>query len=356
MSLSPTATVPAHGAPLFEADFKSIPADFQVSENLPFEFSGEGEHLYLKIEKTERNTADVVKGLRRCFNLAKKDIGVAGLKDRHAVTSQWFSVHTPLDETRLTRWLESDDAPPYRLLESVRHTKKLRSGAHDSNTFVITLKNVALLSNDKSLVDARIKTLVRTGFPNYYGPQRFGRNGSNLSAAVHWLTHQQRIPSLARDKRSLYLSAVRSDAFNRILSARVERGNWNQLRRGELCVLNGSNSVFSVTDAERDATEERLKTFDVHPSAPLIGKGDSLSLYDARTDDEAVLSANSKHEALVVALSNLRVEASHRSTRALCLDLKHRWIDDTTLELSVTLAPGVFATTLLAELFTERSV
>jgi len=213
--------VPAHGAPLFEARFKSVAADFQVTENLPFELCGDGEHLYLRIEKTDRNTSDVVKGLRRCFKVTKKDVGVAGLKDRQAVTSQWFSVRTPADEAPLTRWLETDDAPPFRLLEAARHSKKLRTGAHSANAFLITLKDVAFLDSDKEAVDARVQSLVANGFPNYFGPQRFGRNGLNLTSAVHWLTHQERIPSITREKRSRYLSAVRSAAFNRVLAARV---------------------------------------------------------------------------------------------------------------------------------------
>ena len=227
------------------------------------------------------------------------------------------------------------------------------TGGHSANAFVITLKDVALLNGDKEAIAARIKGLSATGFPNYYGPQRFGRNGSNLTSAVHWLTHQERIPSMSREKRSLYLSAVRSAAFNRVLAARVLRGNWNELRRGELCVLNGSNSVFTVTDEDYESTVGRMNEFDVHPSAPLIGKGSILSEGDARNDDEAVLATDPKHPALVTALTHLRVDASHRSTRALCPDLTHRWVDDRTLEISVTLAPGVFATTLLAELFTE---
>lgn len=346
---------PAHGAALFSARFKSIPADFQVAEKLPFEFSGQGEHLYLRLEKTERNTSDVIKALRRCFKVSKKDVGVAGLKDRQAVTNQWFSVHTPADEAPLTRWLESDDAPPFRLLESARHSKKLRTGAHSANEFVITLKDVVMLDSDKEAINARVQSLVARGFPNYFGPQRFGRNGSNLTSAVHWLTHQERIPSLAREKRSMYLSAVRSAAFNRVLSARVARGNWNQLRRGELCVLHGTNSVFTPTEAEHEATVTRLNEFDVHPSAPLIGKGALLCEHDALADDEAVLAEDPKNTALVTALTHLRVDASNRATRALCQDLNHTWVDDQTLEISVTLAPGVFATTLLNELFMERS-
>ena len=343
--------IPTYGAPLFKAKFKSAPEDFKVVEQLPFEFSGEGEHLYLLIEKTERNTSDVVKALRRCFKVVKKDIGVAGLKDRQAVTTQWFSVHTPANDAPLTRWLASDDAPPFRLIESTRHSKKLRTGAHSANAFVVTLKEVELLNSDKDAIDARIRQLASAGFPNYYGPQRFGHNGSNLKSAVHWLTHQERIPSLSREKRSLYLSAVRSAAFNRVLSERVKQGNWNQLRRGELCVLNGTNSVFTPTDAEFEKTQARIDELDVHPSAPLIGKiGSSEASNEAREMDLEVLSQDPKHSALVTALTHLRVDASHRATRALCRELTHRWIDDQTIEISVTLAPGVFFTVLLGQL------
>lgn len=355
---------PAHGGPLFYARFKTTPQDFCVFEQLNIAFSGEGEHLYLHIEKTDRNTADLVKGLARCFGVPKKDIGTAGMKDKLAVTSQWISVLTPLNDEPLTQWLASDDAPPFRLLESVRHSKKLRVGAHTGNRFVIRLNEVEPIDSEhaqqapqndlKKAVQLRIEQLSQHGFPNYYGPQRFGHQGKNLTAAQRWLTTHEKIPSMARDKRSLYLSAVRSDGFNRVLASRVNAGNWNQLRSGDVCVLNGTRSVFTFSDAEFDATQARVDAFDVHPGAHLMGDGDLHSTGEAYAIDDAVLNRDPHYGALVKALTRLRVDASHRATRALCADLSHQWIDDKTLELSFELTPGVFATTLLAELFKEK--
>jgi tRNA pseudouridine13 synthase len=358
----------AHGPPVFTAAFKAQPADFQVDEVLPFSFTGDGEHLYLRLVKTDRNTSDVVKALKRCYQVVQKDIGTAGLKDKRAVTTQWFSIRTPLDETPLARWLDSPDAPPFELVESHRHQRKLRTGAHSANRFVITLRDVLMLDNTSADVSVsntaapdthqqgmqnRLQTLVENGFPNYFGPQRFGRHGVNLTQAYHWLCAGKKPGSMARDKRSLYLSAVRSAAFNRIVAARVQLGNWNTLRAGEACALNGSNSVFALNDADRAEALQRLNDNDIHPTAPLIGSGDWVSVGEAREHDETLLSQDEYYPQLLHSLKLLRVDASQRATRALCADLTAQWLDDQTLQLSVTLAPGVFATALLNELFRE---
>jgi len=369
---APPPTPAAHGGSLFSARFKSNPEDFCVSEQLNIDFSGAGEHLYLHVEKTGRNTSDLVKGVSRCFGVPKKDIGTAGMKDKHAVTSQWLSVLTPQNEEPLVQWLATEGAPPFRLLDSARHSKKLRSGAHTGNRFVIRLNDVqpmepvrfklagsadvSELTNSafQEAISQRVQQLVNHGFPNYYGPQRFGNDGNNITAAIKWLTASEKIPSMAREKRSFYLSAVRSAAFNRVLAARVQAGTWNTLRSGDVCVLDGTRSVFTATDEDFDATQIRIEAFDVHPGARLIGDGEFMSTGVAKAADDAVLKSDTHYDALVKALCKLRMDASHRATRALCKDLSHRWIDNKTLEICVGLTPGVFATTLLAELFTER--
>lgn len=358
----------AHGPPLFTAGFKAQPVDFQVDEVLPFSFTGDGEHLYLRLAKTDRNTSDVVKALKRCYQVVQKDIGTAGLKDKRAVTTQWFSIRTPLDETPLARWLDSPDAPPFELVEWHRHQRKLRTGAHSANRFVITLRDVMMLDNPlddvsesyaagpdthKQRIQNRLQTLVENGFPNYFGPQRFGRHGANLTQAYHWLCAGKKPGSMSRDKRSLYLSAVRSAAFNRIVAARVQRGNWNTLRAGEGCALNGSNSVFALNDEDRAEALQRLNDSDIHPTAPLIGRGEWVSVGEAREQDEIVLSQDEYYPQLLHSLKLLSVDAAQRATRALCTDLTGQWLDERTLQLSVTLAPGVFATALLNELFQE---
>jgi len=116
----------AHGGALISANIKTSAQDFRVHERLTIPFSGSGEHLYLYIEKTERNTSDVVKALRRYYKVPHKAIGVAGQKDKHAITRQWFSVCTPQSESVLAERLAADDAPPLQLVSAARHLKKLR--------------------------------------------------------------------------------------------------------------------------------------------------------------------------------------------------------------------------------------
>jgi len=355
VNIAPPTVTPAHGSPLFDAVFKAQPSDFQVAEQLSIPFTGDGEHLYLHIEKTQRNTSDVVKALCRCYGVIKKDVGVSGQKDRQAVTSQWFSVRTPLDEKPLLTILESDNAPPFRCLDAKRHQKKLRLAAHNANRFVIRLTDVNWLNEEPNSLKHRVEALIAIGFPNYYGPQRFGRQGANLAEAIAWLGEGTPIRSIKRDNRSRYLSSVRSAAFNWMLNARVEKGDWNQLRQGELVSLHGTNSVFTLMESERIETEQRLKDFDVHPSVPLVGRGESLATRIALADDTSQWTDYPNSDVIQRGLMSLKVDASHRATRALCRDLAVSSIDETTLEICVTLDPGVFATTLLMELFKERT-
>jgi len=251
-------------------------------------------------------------------------------------------------------WLASDDAPPFRLRQVRRHQKKLRTGAHTANQFIVTLTDVQSKQVTTADITERINTLKVNGFPNYFGPQRFGRHGQNLTDAIQWITADGPIRQLPRDKRSLYLSAIRSAAFNLVLAARVQGLNWNKVRTGELCQLNGSNSVFVMAAADNASTQERVAQMDVHPTAPLIGAGQSLSEHEAFSSDTNVLATFPHYETVLKGLTTVRVEASQRATRARCDDLTWQWLDEHTMQICVTLAPGVFATTLLGELFQEQ--
>jgi len=358
--LLPPATPAAHGDALISAEFKRSAEDFRVHEQLNFPLTGTGEHLFLHLEKTARNTSDAVKFLRRCYGVSQKAVGVAGQKDKHAITTQWFSVCTPQTEEVIAARLDGDDAPPIRLLNAQRHQKKLRIGAHCANEFVIILHDVNRLNTDRDALEKRVNTLKVEGFPNYFGPQRFGAGGQNFNAAAKWLLASHAIASIPRLRRSMYLSAVRSAAFNHVLAERVRNGSWNRIRLGELCSLDGSNSLFTVTEQDMPTTEHRAQQMDVHPSAPLIGRGRTASENDARQNrasqnyalqnDDEMLASFPHLKNLEAALTQLRVDASVRATRARCDDLALSWRDERTLELRFTLAPGVFATTLLAEM------
>lgn len=393
-------TPAAFGPALFTALYKVQPMDFQVSEVLDIELDGTGEHLYLHIEKTATNTDEVASLLEKICAVTSADIGVSGLKDRHAVTRQWFSVRTPgekdtveaaLDEfnraarlqmqamvTSITPDVASITPAPYckqlTLLDSARHSRKLRSGAHQGNHFVIVLRDVLPLlektgefearepaglpvcgaengqsassaSTMVAAVENRIGLLAARGFPNYIGPQRFGQGGQNLVRARQWFRQPKKRTS--RQQRSLWLSAARSALFNEICAARVSQGNWQQLLAGEPAVLDGTRSFFDSALATRDELETRLAAFDIHPSAAWWGRGRTLAQAECAELEQQVLSL---HADLCTGLERGGLSQERRALRARATGLQHTWLDDRSLELRFHLSPGIFATTLLREL------
>ena len=352
MPLSVPETPAAWGEPLFRAQFKMLPADFLVSEVLNIEFDGQGEHLYLHIEKTSVNTDEIVELLAKVFQVESKAIGFAGMKDRHAVTTQWFSVVTPSNEDLLTQTLlefsTADKAA--RLLEAHRHSRKLRRGAHSANKFVITLKDIEPIPDDsnstfKSSVNERIASIEQFGFPNYIGPQRFGFGGQNFSRACQWFRQPKKRAS--RQQRSLWLSAARSAVFNQVCAERVRSNSWQQLLHGEPAVLDGSKSFFDTSNSTKSELDQRIATFDIHTSAPWWGRGATPAKAGCLDFEDAALA---EFEEVLTGLEKAGLSQERRAIRTRAVELQARWVNDSTLELSFLLSPGVFATTLLCEL------
>ncbi|UTW46180.1 tRNA pseudouridine(13) synthase TruD [bacterium SCSIO 12696] len=227
----------AHGGPVGEANFRVEPADFVVDEQLGFEPSGDGEHLLLHLRKTNQNTRWLVGQLAERAQVRPADVGYCGLKDRRAVTSQWFSLYLPKRELDVTDLCAIEGV---ELLQSGRHPRKLRRGTHRANRFRIRLGS---LTGDRSTLQQRLQAVAEQGVPNYFGEQRFGHNGGNLQQFQDGFVHRSG-DDRARYKRqsgkgkrggqsSLYVSAGRSYLFNRVLAKRVEEGTWNQLMPGE---------------------------------------------------------------------------------------------------------------------------
>ena len=313
----------AHGVPLFAADIRSKPEDFQVSEELGYAFSGEGEHDYLWIEKIGANTEWVARQLARHAGVPAKDIGYSGLKDRHAVTQQWFSI---------PRWHAPDwqalDLEGVRVLDVQRHHRKLRRGAHKANAFRILLRGENL-SGHSAALEQRLRVIREQGVPNYFGEQRFGRDGNNLELADLFAAGKR----LPRHKRSIAISTMRSLVFNEQLDERVRAGTWNQVLAGDKANLDGTNSVFEVETVAEDLLR-RCQALDIHPAGELIGDGSTLG-----------------PDAWLAALAKARVEPGTRSLRLRVGDLAWDIAEDT-VELSFRLGRGAFATVVLRELAT----
>jgi len=220
------------------ARLKVSPADFVVDEVLGYEPTGSGEHIWIQFRKTGCNTRDVIDSIARLTGVAARNIGYSGLKDRQAITTQWLSVPLPMTAT-MPQF--SDGLEGVEILRCERSDRKLRIGTHKKNRFQIVLRDV---DGDMDHLAAQLDTVSQHGFPNYFGAQRFGRNGQNLNAARSMFAGKRK--KLSRFKRGLYLSATRAWLFNRVLEARVKASDWLTVLDGDVCMLEGSQSIFSA--------------------------------------------------------------------------------------------------------------
>ncbi len=327
----------AHGLPLPPAELKSVPEDFHVEEQLSFAPSGSGPHLLLQVEKRTANTHWVAKQIAQLARVAAADVGYAGLKDRHAVAVQWFSV--PALASSADFWSDVS-TPEFRVRQVLANSRKLRRGALCGNRFRIRLRQVSWSSEQLQL---KLDALRAQGAPNYFGPQRFGREGSNLERVASWV--QTEVAPRGRAERSFALSAARSLVFNAVLARRVEAGDWSQLASGDLASLDGSGSHFTVSAVD-DELRRRLKVFDIHPSGPLWGRGDPASSGRALQHEMAVA------QELAPIIGLLQREGLSQERRALRCAIRELAVerDGNTVCLSFLLGRGEFATAVLREI------
>ena len=327
----------AHGSPLFQGQIKKAPDDFRVEEVLGFVPTGEGEHDFLRIEKTDSNTAWVARQLAAHAGVAAIDVGYAGLKDRRAVTTQWFSVRRPAGDG--TDW-STLQVSGVRLLEHTQHRRKLKTGSHAGNRFCIVVRG---MPGDRGQVDERLKAMQVSGVPNYFGLQRFGRRAHNLALASAVFEGKR----MKRNLRSIAISAARSFIFNEVLSARVAGGSWGRLVPGEPANLDGSASIF-VPSCEDDTLFARLQALDIHPTGPLWGAGKMLVSGEIANLERTLAD---KHRMLASGLEELAARPGRRALRLSIHDVDWSIADDR-LEIWFHLGKGSFATTVLRELIT----
>ena len=335
----PLDILPAWGGQVSAGRIRRQVEDFQVSEVPLAEACGEGEHSWLHVQKTGSNTQWVASQLASFAGVKSNAVSYAGLKDRHAVTDQWFSVHLPGQPDPDWASLVDDE---FRILSFRRHQRKLKTGALKGNRFVLTVREI---DGDKADIDRRLGQVAAGGFANYFGPQRFGRGGSNLASAAHMFASRKR--RLPRSKRSIYLSSVRSALFNRVLSARVAEGSWNRLKPGEAIQLDARSACF-VAEAIDDELLERLANGELHPTGPMPGDGESLCKGAAAAFETACLQP---YQAWIDSLSAARVEVARRSLRIMPGALTWQHEADDCLTVAFYLPAGSYATSLLAEVF-----
>lgn len=340
----PTADLPyAHGGPPLSGLLRATADDFQVDEVLGYAASGEGEHAFLRVRKRDLNTVDVARELARFAGVRQVNVGFAGLKDRHALTTQFFSVHLPGRPDPDWRQLDSD---AMQVLSAQRHNRKIRRGSLRANRFLLTLRN---LRGDCAQAEQVLATIACRGVPNYFGPQRFGNLASNLQRAASLLAGEGRRPK--PEQRRMLLSAARSYLFNRVLAERVQSRCWDSALAGEVMLLDGTNKQFLI-DRPDPTIEQRLQVFDIHPSGPLPGEqGRTLQpAADAAEVERRALADPAWTAHWLDGLARLRALSERRALRLVATDLHGEWLEDGGLRLCFELPSGAFATALVREL------
>jgi len=333
------------GEPEVQAQFKSVPEDFRLVEELGFALTGAGEHACLRIRKTGVTTQDVVRQLARLSGIREFDVGYGGLKDRQGVCEQWFSLYqpvpAPLDVDGLAeRGIE--------VLESCRNSRKIRRGSHRANRFRIRLRDLQWRSGygDSTAlhnVEERLALIASRGVPNYFGDQRFGREQGNVAQARQMFAGELR---LAKGyKRGLLLSAARSQVFNAVLSERVRQLVWDAQLDGDVWNLDGSDSVFEAAQWT-DTLESRLRAFDIHPTGPLWGAGPLRSAGEARALELAV---STQWQDLCDGLEAAGLSQARRALRLPVQDLQWQAMENGDLDIEFALPPGTYATAVLRE-------
>ncbi len=315
---------------------RSAPEDFRVEELASFEASGSGEHLLLTLRKRGMNTAFAARALASWAGINEMGIGYAGLKDRQAVTVQRFSVHLPKRIAPDLALLESDDL---QVVAHSWHNRKLSRGALAGNRFTLVLRGI---QGERDAIEERLGQIRAGGVPNYFGEQRFGRGGDNVDAARAMFNGQR----MRREQRSIYLSAARSELFNAVLAQRVAQADWNRGIAGEVWMLDGTHSVFGPEPLCAELAE-RSAAMDIHPTGPMWGSG-ALRCSEACLALET--AAVDAHADLRAGLEQAGLKQERRSLRVRVTELQWRWLDDDALEVAFTLAPGSYATEVLAEL------
>lgn len=325
--------------PPIVGELKRTADDFLVEELPAYPPSGSGEHLFLWIEKRDLNTPDAVARLARALGADPATAGYAGLKDRRAVTRQWISFqHAGTPDARELASLEG-----VRVLDISRHGNKLRTGHLRGNRFTIRLAGVP--EEHDARVSSALARLAEHGLPNYFGTQRFGFEGKNVTSAFAWIVEGTRAPSKPF-LRKLFVSALQSALFNVWLAERLERGSLGCAIAGDVLRKEETGGPFVCTDVAVDS--ERIRKWEISPTGPLFGARMRSAEAEALHIEQELLA---RHGITPAHLERVRKfgEGTRRSARVQVQD-SATWREGDDLVLSFTLPKGSYATVLLAEL------
>jgi len=325
--------------PAIDAQIGAAVEDFVVDEVPLYPRSGEGEHCYVRVEKRGLTTPAMVRAVTRAAGVDERDVGYAGLKDKHAVTTQWLSL--PSKARPPSEWQLPDGIV---VLEESRHSNKLRTGHLLGNRFRITLDTPDTGALEKASAIGGV--LKSRGLYNYFGGQRFGRRGDGLGQALGWLREGAKLHGLPRFLTKLYPSVIQAEVFNRYFSARRALG-LDRLLTGEVVRLDGAGAMFSVEDAEREAP--RLASGDIHLTGPIFGpKARPASADAAALEDASIAELGLSSEARDK-LARL-APGTRRDLIAPITDLSLSWAAVGRLEVEFSLPSGSYATEVIRQL------
>ncbi|MBT9487578.1 MAG: tRNA pseudouridine(13) synthase TruD [Rubrivivax sp.] len=326
MSHTPYTTLPpwphAYPASGASATLKCLNEDFVVTE-LPLQLpAGAGEHLWLDVEKIGANTAFVAQQLAAAAGVQDRDVGYAGLKDRYAITRQWFSIYLPNGQASgETPDLTQLQHPEFKVLGQARHVKKLRPGDLQGNRFRIVLRDVTGDPHAMQAIEANLHAVASQGVPNYFGAQRFGFDGGNVEQGRAMLAREIRVRN--PKKKGLYLSAVRSFVFNEVLALRIRQGLWGQTLPGDVMDELG------------------------RPTGPLWGRGRVTTTDQAQALENGVAQG---HATLCDGMEHAGLDQERRALVVCPGEMSWHWPQADQLVLTFTLPAGSYATAVLSEI------
>jgi tRNA pseudouridine13 synthase len=328
-----------HGKPSIKGLLRVKQSDFKVFEQLPFSPCGEGEHLFIHIRKIGANTVFVARELAKYFKVKEQLVSYAGLKDRFAITEQWFGVHVPGKQEYDLSDLNIEGV---EIISYQRHNKKLRTGALTGNRFELILREVS----DLKALNERWNKVVEQGVPNYFGEQRFGIDGGNIDSALALFSGTK---VKDKKKRGIYLSAARSIIFNDIIDERIKQDVFSRLQVGDVVMLSGTQSVFRLEEID-DIIKERLIDKDVDITAAMWGAGELMTHDEPKIFEQNIAE---RHSEFSQGLPRFGLKQERRRIRLVINDAKIDVLttkDLPTVKVSFSLAAGSYATTVLREL------
>lgn len=327
-----------HDQSNLSADLKSCNNDFIVDEVMSITMSGEGEHSWLHITKNGSNTDFVANELAKFAEVKSSAVSYAGLKDKNAITTQWFSVHLPGITEPDWELCQSNDF----VINSVhRHSRKLKRGALSANRFKIRLQQ---LQGSEADWQNQLILIAKTGVPNYFGKQRFGHQMNNLNRASE-LIDKNKLRRLKPHKRGIYLSAMRSWIFNQIVSRRLQDRCFFSPIEGDVFMLSASHACFYEELSENITA--RLENNEINLTAALWGKGESMAKSLVEELERAIAM---QFSSFAETIEKVGMKQERRAMRLIPVDMQWQFEADKSLLLSFELPKGSYATSVLREL------